>query len=335
MGWWDGCEAVRCGFWVNWSDGAVYGSTLTLPIQFGLVLTAFVALFVKVAGGYLWGIICFALHQSSASTGPADDIHHQLQTIKRNTEHETSFIWNIYKVAVAHRGARLEVYKRSVWLVLLAVVHGVGFSVAGGLSSRLMVAKGQVQIVPGQCGWIKDAPINAIAETDGFNAVNALIVTTRNGFRRSATYARSCYARSEGNTTICGTFVQPALSYDTNFDAPCPFDEKICNASAALMDTGLVRSDEHLGINTRVEDAMSLRKQLTCVPLAGEKYTDGWKVANKTEWPHGGTAVIILGSEAIGYKFGQTHDTKGNLTDYTFRLPRIFIEDGDLPYNVV
>jgi hypothetical protein len=52
----------------------VEGSTLTLPTQWGLILSAFIALFIKVVGGYLWGIFCFALHQSSASPQPEDDI---------------------------------------------------------------------------------------------------------------------------------------------------------------------------------------------------------------------------------------------------------------------
>jgi hypothetical protein len=57
----------------------------------------------------------------------------------------------------------------------------------------------------------------------------------------------------------------------------CPFNEKACNGTAISLDTGRLRSDVHLGVNTRPEDALSVRMVLTCVPLAGEKYTTGWQ----------------------------------------------------------
>jgi hypothetical protein len=199
-----------------------------------------------------------------------------------------------------------------------------------------MVASGEVQVIPGQCGWVQDVPFAQLSDDAVFNAANALIVTARNVFRRSATYSRSCYAHAEGNTTVCGTFVQPALPYNTTRDAPCPFDQKICNASAILMDTGLLHSDEHLGA-----DAMSLRKQLTCVPLAGEKYTDGWKVANDTDdafESSSGALSTPAGMESIGYKFGpqiQTTSSIPSRSNYTFRIPRNFLQGGDLPYNIV
>ncbi|KAF2680089.1 hypothetical protein K458DRAFT_111142 [Lentithecium fluviatile CBS 122367] len=327
MRWWEGCNTVHCGFWVNWSDGAVNGSTLTLPTQWGLIVTAFFALFIKLVGGYLWGIICFALHQQSASSRPEDDIYHQHQVILRNTEHETSFIWNLHKVAFAHKGTRSEAYRRSFWLILLAVIHGVSFSIVGGLSSSFIVLNNEVQLLPGQCGWVKEVPLTNLTDDATFAAANALIVSVRNGFRRSATYSRSCYAQAEGSNTACGTYIQAALPYDSNFEAPCPFDVA-CNGSAVVMDTGLLRSDKDFGINTQAKDAMSLRKQVTCAPLAGEKYTDGWLTSNDS-------LLIPPGEALIGYKFGDLPQlTAAQLSQYTFRISGTRLQSGDSPYQV-
>lgn len=56
--------------------GYVHGSTLTLPRELSIVLGAFLALFVKLAGSYLWGIICFTIHQINVSSRVQDNIYH-------------------------------------------------------------------------------------------------------------------------------------------------------------------------------------------------------------------------------------------------------------------
>lgn len=60
-------------------DGKVNGSTLTLPTELGLILTAFMALFIKLAGGYMWGIVCFILHQYRASAALEDDTRTRIE----------------------------------------------------------------------------------------------------------------------------------------------------------------------------------------------------------------------------------------------------------------
>jgi hypothetical protein len=299
---------------------------LTLPTQWGLILTAFIALFIKVVGGYLWGIICFALHQRIASPRPEDDIYHQFQVVLRNTENEASFLWSLYKIALAHRGARGQIYKRSVWLILLAFVHAVGFSIAGGLSSRFVVANNEVQVLPGKCGWYMDSPFTNITNDAAFEQANAQIVSARNGYRSSAIYSSACYARREGKDTNCASYVTDLLPYDTKTNLSCPFDQKICNASAIVMDTGFLQSDKHFGINTLAKDAMSLRKQLTCAPLNGENYTPGWVQTNES-------TVYPAGTWVKGYKFGPNPDDDP-FKEYTTVVAQSTLKWGDLRYNL-
>ncbi|PVH95128.1 hypothetical protein DM02DRAFT_691345 [Periconia macrospinosa] len=273
---WEGCDVVWCGFWINWSSDNVHGAVLTLPRQWALILVAFMALFVKLAGSYLWGIICFAIHQANASSWHQDDMYHHFQLVLRNSESEASFIGKLLTVGVAHKGARLEAYKRSMWLIILAALHGMSMWVADTLSSRFIVSGDEVQAVPSKCGWMRDdgASVDALADEATFENLNSLAVMTRHGYRRSAAYSRSCYAQMGINTTMCSIYKQTTLPLSIRYPAPCPFNENICYGSAISLDTGRIRSDEHLGINTRPEDAISLRKVLTCVPFAGERYSN-------------------------------------------------------------
>lgn len=50
------------GVWINWSNGVVLGSTLTLSSRDGGLLTAFLAIFISAAGAALWRILSYILH---------------------------------------------------------------------------------------------------------------------------------------------------------------------------------------------------------------------------------------------------------------------------------
>ena len=73
------------GPWINWSHGAVLGTTITLSSRDGSLFTAFLAMFVTVTGAAWWRITCFLLHQNNASEQYQDGIRHQHQNILRNT----------------------------------------------------------------------------------------------------------------------------------------------------------------------------------------------------------------------------------------------------------
>ncbi|KAL5378362.1 hypothetical protein PMIN06_004734 [Paraphaeosphaeria minitans] len=121
--WWESCEKIHCGFWINLDNNRATQSTLTLPTQWGIILTAFLALFIRLAGSYLWGIICFAIHQSNASSEPQDDTYHQIQVALRNTDTEASLGWKLFRVGAVHQGSRINTFGRASWLIVLAMVH--------------------------------------------------------------------------------------------------------------------------------------------------------------------------------------------------------------------
>lgn len=250
----------------------------------------------------------------------------------RNTESEGSLVSKLLKVGWTYKGYRLEAYRRSFIFFILAVVHGLGFWAAGGLSSTFISQNNEVRLLSDSgCGWMAEPPnIMNLADEKVFEEANALVVMMRYGLKKSAAYSRSCYMQSGKNSTACGTYVQSALPVNITVDAACPFDEKICNGKAITIDSGYIRSDHHLGINTRQEDSISARKVLTCAPLLGEKYTDGWisipDSVNRSSIPEG-----TIGK---GYKFGPLKGATAfsPLSQYTFWATNLTIPYGDLPY---
>jgi hypothetical protein len=311
---------------INLDNGAVQGASLTLPNQWALIISGFLALFVKLVGGHLWEAICFAIHQTKASLDSQDDIHHQIQLVLRNSEHESTFVWKLIKIGLAHQGARFDMSRRSVLLVLLAIAHGLGIWAAGGLSSRFIAGSDEVQSLPTICGWMKEDSFDNISDAT-WDTTNALLVMARYRYRKSASYARSCYGQVGGTPAACGIFRELSLPYTISTTTPCPFDEKICNGSAISIDTGFLRSDLHLGINTRPKDSISFRKELTCVPLAGQKYTDGWK--NRTE--RNGEVI----SRYIGYEFGSRIGNSDTLySNDTFAISDLDFLFGEQSYSL-
>ncbi|KAH6620540.1 hypothetical protein C7974DRAFT_378566 [Boeremia exigua] len=339
--WWE-CDAVYCGFWNNEGNSFVHRGTLTLPNQWGLILGSFFTFFIAVASSYLWGTISFTIHQLNASSSPQDDSYHQLQVILRNTESQGSFMNQLSRLVWVHRDSRTKSYTKSIILILFAAVFQLGLSIAGVFSTRIVAAPDtSVLSVSSHCGWFEELTVknsSAINFLDYFSVsgiefheyVNAATVMMRTVLRKNAAYSRSCYERSGDNSTVCGNLVRPTLPYTITRDVACPFEQRACNGAGFSLDTGLLRSDTDLGLNTRPEDALSIRKVLTCAPLAGENYTVGWQplppeIAANMDLP-GGTQVK-------SYEFGSyLKDTSG--TNSTFVVDELDWKRGKQPYGI-
>jgi hypothetical protein len=346
MWWWAGCDVVHCGFWINLSqsfslwkllaltsigEGTIRGSTLTLPSQSGLIIVAFLALFVNLVGSHLWGIICFATHQANATSRKQDDTYHQLQLTLRNTKSESNLISDLIKIGHSRKGARLEAYRRSIPLFTLAGLHALAVLAAGTFSSKAIASNDEVLTRSKSCGSMRDpSEMLNITDDSTFELANALVVMARYVYRKSASYSRACYGQHSGHSTACGTYVRSTIPYNMSLSVPCPFDEKICNGLGVAFDTGLIRSDLDLGINTRPEDRLSVRKVLTCAPLAGEKYTDGWYSMQDS------TFAESFAPETLwkGWKFGHRDFVGDVLPEYTFNTNEALYRTGDRPYHL-
>ncbi|KAF3004370.1 hypothetical protein E8E13_009864 [Curvularia kusanoi] len=333
--WWN-CDAIFCGFWNNESNSFLYRGTLTLPTQWGLILVGFFTLFLKISSGYFWSSIKFGLHQANASGKPQNDLHHQVQLVLRNAESESSVISQIAKVLWVHRADKAKAFGKSVGLIAFAGLYALGFALMSGLSSRLIAAPdSSVLNVSKNCGWFQEPSFGNSSSIGGgiFDSANAISVMARNVVRRSASYSRSCYGHFGDKATSCETFVRQTLPYTLSKNLPCPFSEGACNGSTMSLDTGYLRSDTHLGINTRPHNALFIRKALTCVPIAGEKYTDGWRQMSPTAATAQGLPLTALQK---GYSFGQTKGSFGSVNsfNYTITLDDVHWKFGKQPYGL-
>lgn len=227
-------------------------------------------------GDHFWKSICFAMHQINASPKEHDDVHHQHQLALRSLESELGLLSKICSISIAHKGTRIASFRRSLFLAMIAIGNGLAFYVAAGLSSRYFAGHQVVLVRTQNCGAMNEPDLSRLTDDVSFEAADAMIVNSRNGYRKSAAYAKTCYAQTGNSTAACSTYVKPRLSYNVTRNAQCPFDERICNGTGITLDSGFIRSDADMGINTHPRDAISVRKSLRCVPLAGEKYTDGW-----------------------------------------------------------
>lgn len=197
---------------------------------------------------------------------------------------------------------------------MVAIGHGLAFYVAAGLSSRYFSGHQLVQVRSQNCGAMDQPDVSKLTDDSSIEAADAMIVISRNGYRKSANYAKTCYAQASNSTPACSIYVKPRLSYNSIRNAQCPFDERICNGAGITLDSGLIRSDIDMGINTRPEDAISVRKTLSCVPLEGEKYSDGWHPVPED---YAAAAGFPPNSSFKGYKLGRaTRDIY--LIDYPF-----------------
>ena len=122
---------IFVGPWINWNHGIVVGSTLTLSSRDGGLLTAFLAIYVSVAGAAVWRILSYFLHQIRARPGFQDGLHHQQQLILRNTSNGGGASWQFAQLVPFWWKSAEKPLLRSVPLFLLALLNLTLFGLAG------------------------------------------------------------------------------------------------------------------------------------------------------------------------------------------------------------
>ncbi|KAI9832552.1 MAG: hypothetical protein M1819_004342 [Sarea resinae] len=261
---------IYVGPWINWSHGLIKGSTITLSSRDAGLLTAFLALFVSFAGGQLWTILSFVIHQSRASLKDKDGLHHQQQAILRNTGSAGAASYQLARLALPWwKRAKRPVW-RTIPVMILPLINLVGFGVAGIFSSQVTKAPGNETLIHSDnCGWWA---IDANAPP--LDRVYALQNKVLNDSINAANYARSCYGLM-ANPLDCSQYTKAQIAYTTKTNVSCPFAADICLGSTTMafeMDTGRINSHEDLGINSRKEHRIEYRHVTTCALLKDSKY---------------------------------------------------------------
>ena len=170
-------------------------------------------------------------------------------------------------------------------MVFLAVFHAACIAAAGIFSSRVTSANSEVLVGSSTCGLPSFKPLRLIdLKEEELAQANAIFVISQSAFERGRKYARSCYpSGSKADSTTCSMFTQQWLETYINWNDTCPFQDNICDTAAITLDSGLIDSGFHLGINTAAPDRIQLRKLLSCASVPVEKlYSSDW-VADSLE----------------------------------------------------
>lgn len=214
------------GSWVNWDYGFVRGSTLTLSDRDGGLLTAFLALFVAVAGGSLWRIICFVAHQIRVRHDPQDGLHHQQQVVFRNTTSPESALISFVSMIWYWRNHCRRPFWVSLPWVLTALLYLPLLGIASIFSSEVTKTAGnETLILSPNCGFVG-------YDNSSLSTAPGLEVKSVHDTVSAANYARSCYGNDTTDKMFdCNIYVQPQIPWTSNQNATCPFAEGMCEIS--------------------------------------------------------------------------------------------------------
>ncbi|KAI0154689.1 hypothetical protein GGR57DRAFT_512248 [Xylariaceae sp. FL1272] len=279
---------VHLGVWTNWSRGLILGRTLTLNVEDANLLIAFTGFFIAFVANRAWRIICFVFHRAHSTTKPQDAGYHQLQATLRNVSSAEDGFHLLLLLLWVWRQSRT--WFRPLPVLIVAAVSVIGFTVAGGFSSRISTAMGhEVLINSVDCGY----PMGTLGAD--IEAYYAYIANNARNIDTASNYAEACYSGDSAGLTDCNRFVTQQLTdniiVDTN--AECPFGDNICrNTSANLrLDTGYLDSHNHLGINAPAEERIIWRNVLHCAPIVTQGYTSQVSTSqgNMTRYHYGTT----------------------------------------------
>lgn len=256
---------AQTGIWTNWSRGRVLGATLTLSRQNGNLLIAFTAFYIGLVSTRFWRIACFIMHRQHSSPQMKDAFHHQQQAILRNSPNPESGLWAFGQLLWAWRRSAKHSLIRALPGLVCALVCLVGFTVAGGFSSRISTGiSNEVLVKSDSCS---QTPITALDPAD-FGPTIKVVSQTITG---AANYAQQCYASSDLDILDCasGHFVVSRMPTTIDVKAPCPFASGVCRDSNSnlRLDSGYLDSNDHFGINAPPNQRFLFRQSMECAPL--------------------------------------------------------------------
>lgn len=262
---------VYLGIWVNWTYGLIYGATLTLSQRGGAILTAAIAVFITSTGSRLWKLTSFVIHQLRSSRQPQDGLFWQQQVIFRNALSAEDSAWSFLK---QHRYWKGHVPQRNIRTIpwaLFGFTYAILLAVAALFSSEITNTTGSNRLLqPLTCGYLEPNFSASQSEID-----RSVVQNVATKVQQAASYARICYNSSSASSAslspeTCGALPNSNLTWASDQNASCPFDRGVClfsDTAAFSMTSAKLDSHEHLGINARSQDRLTLQKTATCAPL--------------------------------------------------------------------
>jgi len=274
---------IYTGFWRDYSVDGVGSGVLTLPISSAGYLISGLTLLVSLAGTALWVIVAYIWHQCAVATDASVNYHDlQLQVLLRNASTPFAAIVHAFKVFLAWRKSKTS---RLLRLAAVAVTAGVLIAivtVAGVFVGATVASHSEDDVVvlakPGLCGEARQASLS----TGDVGKYNATYTWQASKALRGRAYAKAWYSE-DAFQSAAGSSAYPVrrLPY-TKSRGPCPFPQvaqgrnrcrfSIDNSSdpnsAIVLDTGLLHSATHFGINGPTDHSLQFRRKATCMPFS-------------------------------------------------------------------
>lgn len=317
--------SVHTGTWTNWTHGAVLGATWTTSLQNGAYLVAFLALFVRVAGGHFWDIFCYVLFQLRSTARDEDGLFHQQQAVLRNTGSDSRAAWKFLTLGWYWRKMAKRTWKRTLPLVFGAILNILAFGAAGIFVSRVTNNGSQVLLRENACGFWTD--VTAFGQTQSFTpefiqqqqefSANLQYVMTS-----ASTYAAECYgydshAAANVPSPDCNAYGRQLINWSVDTNATCPFAPEMCVDNLAVrLDTGYIDSHLHLGINAPKEDRVLYREVFECAPITSKGFSSGWLDVADSGLSPGEYTSGLYGAQIIRYDYGPNYYLDTNDTFY-------------------
>ncbi|KAH8656594.1 hypothetical protein BGZ60DRAFT_434967 [Tricladium varicosporioides] len=258
-----------------------------------------------------------------STTLDKDGLHHLRQILLRSGLPSSAVFWHLIEMAWSWRRSTTNSMKRSLPVIVVATLHMNLLFVASIFSSRVAHVNEIVLIRPSLCGWIV-SPLASVSNRipgqvtqEALESSNALAVATRWSYTQSLQYSRNCYQNTSAFTLDqCNKYIVPRLKSRVNREAPCPFKEGVCTTAAFEIDSELIDSHIHLGINAYPGDRLQLRKVTSCAPFPlEEKYSSDW-----TNGSYGEPPGMFHRYYYIGPGFDQNDTINFSTLPFTFQI---------------
>jgi hypothetical protein len=198
--------------------------------------------------------------------------------------------------------------------MLTASVNIALFSAAGILVSKVTQTRSDVILKSTVCGlW--DDPYAGDTLADPV-AANMWASQQQQILNLAGSYVSSCYTfnKSENLQQSCLAYGQSTLAWNVTTKVRCPFSSEMCiQGKSILLDSGLIDSQSHLGINSRINDRIQYRQQMHCAPLKTEEYVFRTSNISDPRLPESGFATTNSpelsmfpppGTQFLGFKYG-------------------------------
>ena len=243
---------IRTGRWTNWSEGSIYGDSITLDSTSSNILIAFLGIFVgNFVASWCWTIAAYCVY-TIQNRSDRDGIRAQHQLVWRNVgDPLTAFLQNCsilfsrkgkyfwtrarkgskaYHEKLAEDGGPREynhAFSRSLGSISVPFAIWTVFIVAGIFS--------QYVASPGDDVLISWDPASQSCGVWGFRSNNATLQSVAyslsdlkvlNDTASARNYARQCYSQdvSSVSSSSCGFYTQAKLPYTSQLlDGQCPF----------------------------------------------------------------------------------------------------------------